>query len=110
MRARPATGLLADAYFSGTKIKWILDHVTGAREAARNGELAFGTVDTWLVWQLTHGREHLTDVSNACRTMLFNIHTLESPGQMDDLIANWNKVLSRSKDWYKADVGEQEDE
>ena len=71
------TGLLADAYFSGTKIKWILDHVPGAREAARNGDLLFGTVDTWLVWRLTQGREHLTDVSNACRTMLFNIHTLE---------------------------------
>ena len=71
------TGLLVDAYFSGTKIKWILDHVPGAREDAQNGDLAFGTVDTWLVWRLTHGREHLTEVSNACRTMLFNIHTLE---------------------------------
>ena len=80
------TGLLADAYFSGTKIKWILDHVTGAREAARNGELAFGTVDTWLVWQLTHGREHLTEVSNACRTMLFNIHTLEWDQQLLDIL------------------------
>ena len=80
------TGLLADAYFSATKIKWILDHVTGAREAARNGELAFGTVDTWLVWQLTQGREHITEVSNACRTMLFNIHTLEWDQALLDML------------------------
>jgi glycerol kinase len=71
------TGLLADAYFSGTKIKWILDHVPGAREKAEKGELAFGTVDTWLVWRLTHGKQHITEVSNASRTLLFNIHTLE---------------------------------
>ena len=74
------TGLRIDAYFSATKLKWILDHVDGAREMARRGELAFGTVDTWLVWQLTEGRVHATDVSNASRTMLFNIHT----GQWDD--------------------------
>jgi glycerol kinase len=69
------TGLRIDAYFSATKLKWILDHVDGARAAAERGELAFGTVDTWLVWQLTQGRVHATDVSNASRTMLFNIHT-----------------------------------
>ena len=80
------TGLLADAYFSGTKIKWILDHVPGAREAAHNGDLAFGTVDTWLVWRLTHGREHLTEVSNACRTMLFNIHTLKWDHELLDIL------------------------
>ncbi len=71
------TGLLADAYFSGTKIKWILDNVDGARKEAEKGNLAFGTVDTWLVWRLTHGKQHITEVSNASRTLLFNIHTLE---------------------------------
>ncbi len=70
-----STGLLVDAYFSGTKLKWILDHVPGARAQALNGELAFGTVDSWLIWQLTHGAVHATDVSNASRTMLFNVHT-----------------------------------
>ena len=70
------TGLLIDAYFSGTKIKWILDHVPGARERARRGELLFGTVDTWLVWKLTGGKVHVTDYTNASRTMLFNIHKL----------------------------------
>lgn len=69
------TGLIIDAYFSGTKLKWILDHVPGARDAAGRGELAFGTVDTWLVWQLTGGSLHATDVSNASRTMLLNVHT-----------------------------------
>ncbi len=68
------TGLVIDAYFSGTKLKWILDHVAGAREQAARGELAFGTVDSWLVWQLTNGAVHATDVSNAARTMLFNVH------------------------------------
>lgn len=68
------TGLVLDAYFSATKIRWILDHVEGAREKAEKGELAFGTVDTWLVWKLTSGQAHLTDVSNASRTMLFDIH------------------------------------
>jgi glycerol kinase len=69
------TGLLVDAYFSGTKLKWILDHVPGARTQAENGELAFGTIDSWLIWQLTHGAVHSTDVSNASRTMLFNVHS-----------------------------------
>ena len=69
------TGLLVDAYFSGTKLKWILDHVAGARQSAENGELAFGTVDSWLIWQLTGGAVHATDVSNASRTMLFNVHS-----------------------------------
>jgi len=67
------TGLVIDAYFSATKIRWILDHVPGARAAAERGELAFGTVDTWLVWRLTGGRLHVTDVSNASRTMLFDV-------------------------------------
>lgn len=70
------TGLVIDAYFSATKLKWLLDHVTGARERAARGELAFGTVDSWLIFQLTGGKVHATDVSNASRTMLFNIHTL----------------------------------
>ena len=68
------TGLLIDAYFSGTKLKWLLDHVPGARQQAVNGELAFGTVDSWLLWQLTSGSVHATDVSNASRTMLFDVH------------------------------------
>ena len=71
------TGLIIDAYFSATKVKWILDNVEGARERAERGELAFGTVDSWIVWQLTRGERHVTDVTNASRTMLFNIHTLE---------------------------------
>ena len=69
------TGLRIDAYFSGTKLQWLLDHVPGARDAAERGELAFGTVDSWLIWQLTGGQRHVTDVSNASRTMLFNVHT-----------------------------------
>ncbi|MBX3625742.1 MAG: glycerol kinase GlpK [Rhizobacter sp.] len=69
------TGLILDAYFSGTKLKWILDHVPGAREAAQKGELAFGTIDTWLMWQLTGGQVHVTDVSNAARTLLLNVNT-----------------------------------
>ncbi|MBU7572165.1 MAG: glycerol kinase GlpK [Hydrogenophaga sp.] len=71
------TGLRIDAYFSGTKLKWILDHVPGVRAQAERGELAFGTVDSWLIWQLTGGERHVTDVSNASRTMLFNVHTRE---------------------------------
>ena len=74
---RKKTGLVIDAYFSGTKIKWILDHVDGARERAAAGKLLFGTVETWLIWKLTKGRVHITDYSNASRTMLFNINTLE---------------------------------
>lgn len=71
------TGLVIDAYFSGTKVKWILDHVEGARERANRGELLFGTVETWLIWKLTKGAVHVTDYSNASRTMLFNINTLK---------------------------------
>ncbi len=79
------TGLIIDAYFSGTKIKWILDHVTGARKRAEEGKLAFGTVDSWLLWNFTGGAVHATDVSNASRTMLFNIHTLEWDSELLDL-------------------------
>ncbi len=71
------TGLVIDAYFSGSKVKWILDHVEGARELAKNGDLCFGTIDSWLVWKLTNGKVHVTDATNASRTMLFNIHTLQ---------------------------------
>lgn len=71
------TGLLIDAYFSGTKVKWILDHVEGVRERAERGELLFGTIDTWLVWKLTGGKAHVTDYSNASRTLMYNIHDLK---------------------------------
>ena len=74
---RDKTGLILDAYFSATKIKWILDNVQGARKRAEEGNLLFGTVDSWLIWRLTRGEKHVTDVTNASRTMLFNIHTLE---------------------------------
>lgn len=74
---RDKTGLLIDAYFSGTKVKWILDHVKGARESAEKGELLFGTIDTWLIWKLSGGKVHITDYSNASRTLMFNIHDLK---------------------------------
>ena len=85
-KIREKTGLIIDAYFSGTKIKWILDNVPGAREKALAGQLRFGTVDSWLVWQLTRGEVHVTDVTNASRTMLFNIHTLEWDKELLDLL------------------------
>ena len=84
-RIRNKTGLVLDAYFSGTKVKWILDNVDGAREKAEAGELCFGTVDTWLVWKLTRGGLFITDVSNASRTMLFNIHTMQWDMELLDL-------------------------
>jgi glycerol kinase len=74
---RQKTGLLVDAYFSASKIRWMLDHVPGTRERAAAGNLAFGTIDTWLIWNLTNGKQHVTDVSNASRTMIFNIHTMQ---------------------------------
>ncbi len=74
---RDKTGLLIDAYFSGTKVKWMLDHVEGAREKAERGELLFGTIDTWLIWKLSGGKAHVTDYSNASRTLMFNIHDLK---------------------------------
>lgn len=79
------TGLIIDAYFSATKIKWILDNVDGAREKAEAGELAFGTVDSWLIWNLTSGKTHVTDVTNASRTMLYNIHSQEWDQELLDL-------------------------
>jgi glycerol kinase len=74
---RAKTGLVIDAYFSASKVKWMLDHVEGAREKAEKGELCFGTIDSWLVWKLTNGKVHVTDVTNASRTQLFNIHTMQ---------------------------------
>jgi glycerol kinase len=82
---REKTGLVIDPYFSGTKIRWILENVPGAKEMALNGDLLFGTVETWLIWKLTGGKVHVTDYSNASRTMLFNINTL----QWDAEICNW---------------------
>jgi len=87
------TGLIIDAYFSATKIKWILDNVKGARKKAEKGELAFGTVDSWLVWQLTKGEVHITDVSNASRTMLYNIHNLEWDKELLELFDIPESVL-----------------
>ena len=84
---REKTGLVIDAYFSGTKLNWLLEHLPGARQRAMRGELAFGTIDSWLIWQLTSGKVHATDVSNASRTMLFNIHTL-----------TWDDELLRAMD------------
>jgi glycerol kinase len=81
------TGLIIDAYFSGTKIRWILENVPGAMNRAKNGELLFGNIDSWLVWNLTKGKVHITDYSNASRTMLFNIHTLEWD---DDILKEFN--------------------
>lgn len=80
------TGLVLDAYFSGTKVKWILDNVPGAREKAEAGKLCFGTVDTWLIWKLTRGKMFMTDVSNASRTLLLNIHTLEWDDELLELL------------------------
>ncbi|MDX1942399.1 MAG: glycerol kinase GlpK [Saprospiraceae bacterium] len=74
---RESTGLVIDAYFSGTKVKWLLDNVPGAREQAEQGELLFGTIDSWLVWNLTNKQLHISDVSNACRTLVYNIHSLQ---------------------------------
>lgn len=83
---RQTTGLLVDAYFSGTKLKWILDNIEGARERARRGELLFGTVDSWLLWNLTNGRVHATDRTNASRTMLMNLETLQWDQKLLDIL------------------------
>ncbi|MDE2434246.1 MAG: glycerol kinase GlpK [Burkholderiales bacterium] len=92
-KIRAKTGLIIDAYFSGSKLQWLLDHVDGARAAAERGELAFGTVDSWLLWNLTGGRVHATDVSNASRTMLFNIHTNEWDEELLNLMNIPRSVL-----------------
>ena len=83
---RERTGLLLDPYFSGTKIKWVLDNVPGAREEAERGNLAFGTVDSWLIWKLSGGALHITDASNASRTLLLNLHTVDWDGELLELI------------------------
>ena len=83
---RRKTGLVLDAYFSGTKVKWILDNVPGARESAENGDLLMGTIDTWLIWKYTNGKVHVSDPSNASRTLLYNINTLEWDQEILDLL------------------------
>ncbi|OCS83519.1 glycerol kinase GlpK [Caryophanon tenue] len=83
---RDKTGLLIDAYFSGTKVKWILDNVEGAREKAENGDLLFGTIDTWIIWKLTNGEAHVTDYSNASRTLMFNIYDLKWDEELLDIL------------------------
>lgn len=95
---REKTGLVIDAYFSGTKVKWILDNVPGAREKAEKGELAFGTVDSWIVWKLTRGRTHITDVTNASRTMLYNINDMEWDNEMLELFSIPASMLPAVKD------------
>jgi glycerol kinase len=83
---RDKTGLLIDAYFSGTKVKWILDNVEGAREKAENGQLLFGTIDTWLIWKMSGGEAHVTDYSNASRTLMYNIHDLKWDKELLDIL------------------------
>lgn len=96
-RIREKTGLVPDAYFSGSKIAWILDHVEGARERAQRGELLFGTVDSWLIWKLTKGAVHVTDYTNASRTMLYNIHTLEWDEELLSLLRIPRQMLPKVK-------------
>ena len=95
---RENTGLLIDAYFSGTKIKWILDNVEGAREKAERGELLFGTVDTWLIWKLTNGKVHATDYTNASRTMIYNIKKLEWDEKLLNILGIPKSMLPEVKD------------
>ncbi|PVZ16286.1 MULTISPECIES: glycerol kinase GlpK [unclassified Pseudomonas] len=90
---RDTTGLVIDPYFSGTKVKWILDNVEGSRERAQRGELLFGTIDTWLIWKFTGGKVHVTDYTNASRTMMFNIHTLEWDKRMLDVLGVPEQML-----------------
>lgn len=94
---REKTGLLIDAYFSGTKVKWILDHVDGAREKAEQGKLLFGTIDTWLIWKLSGGKAHVTDYSNASRTLMFNIHELKWDEELLNILGVPKKMLPEVK-------------
>ncbi|MEH8025303.1 glycerol kinase GlpK [Gallibacterium anatis] len=94
---RNTTGLVVDPYFSGTKVKWILDNVEGAREQAEKGELLFGTVDTWLIWKLTQGRVHVTDYTNASRTMMFNIHSKQWDDKMLEILDIPHSMLPEVK-------------
>ncbi len=108
------TGLIPDAYFSATKIRWILDNVEGARSKANKGKLAFGTIDSWLIWNLTHGKLHVTDVSNASRTMLFNIHTLQwdeallelfnIPANMLPQVKSSSEIYGKTVDQFSAAI------
>jgi len=103
------TGLIIDAYFSATKIRWILDNVKGTRKLAEDGHLAFGTIDSWLVWNLTRGKLHITDVTNASRTMLFNIHTLKWDAdllEMFNIPANMLPVVRSSSEIYGKTSGQ----
>jgi glycerol kinase len=93
---RGKTGLLIDAYFSGTKVKWILDHVDGARERAKRGELLFGTIDTWLIWKLSGGSAHVTDYSNASRTLMFNIYDLQWDEELLQLLDVPSSMLPKA--------------
>ncbi len=106
---RHNTGLVVDPYFSGTKVKWILDNVEGARERAKRGELLFGTVDTWLVWKMTQGRVHVTDYTNASRTMMFNIHELDWDERMLEVLdiprAMLPKVRPSSEVYGQTNIG-----
>ena len=94
---RKETGLVVDAYFSGTKVKWLLDNVKGARKLAQKGELLFGTIDTWLVWKLTGGKAHITDYTNASRTLLYNIRKLKWDTKMLKLLNVPESVLPTVK-------------
>jgi glycerol kinase len=97
-KIRAKTGLVIDAYFSGTKVKWILDNVKGAREKAEKGELCFGTIDSWLVWKFTRGNMHITDVTNASRTLLFNIHTMQWDKELLELLTIPESMLPEVKE------------
>lgn len=94
---RDKTGLLIDPYFSGTKVKWILDHVEGAREKAENNQLIFGTIDTWLIWKLSGGKAHLTDYSNASRTLMYNIYDLKWDEELLDILTIPKSMLPEVK-------------
>ena len=106
---RETTGLVLDAYFSGTKIKWILDHVEGAREKAEKGELLFGTIDSWLIWKMTDGRSHVTDVTNASRTMIFDINKLDWDNKLLEALqiprAMLPEVKSSSEVYGQTNIG-----
>ncbi|MET2986470.1 glycerol kinase GlpK [Aureibaculum conchae] len=94
---RQKTGLVIDSYFSGTKVKWILDNVDGAREKAENGDLIMGTIDTWLIWNFTKGNQHVTDVSNASRTLLFNLNTMEWDDELLEMLTIPKSMLPEVK-------------
>jgi len=94
---REKTGLVIDSYFSGTKVKWILDNVSGAREKAEAGDLVLGTIDTWLIWKMTDGELHITDVTNACRSMLFNINTMDWDDELLELLTIPKSMLPEVK-------------